>query len=205
VRAGRVAAARRGPAAFRAAVAVVRRRVVVARAVVVARVAVRRRAEVVRGVAVRRARVLADLVPVLRRAVERRAVLRPLRGAVAVRPTAASSFFSMSARRFSNAFSWAETVRVRVAAVGAVRVVRRAVVRRAVVLRAAVRLAAGLRVVRVAGRAVVRLVPVRLVVRGMCPTPPSCFGAGFNSALKFRGFPDFVPVVVVAVKWAGSR
>ncbi|MHB8332149.1 MAG: hypothetical protein ACYDEA_08130 [Candidatus Dormibacteria bacterium] len=49
-----------------------------------------------------------------------------------------------------------------------VRVVRRAVVRRGVAVLAAVRLrAAGLRVVRLAVRAVVRLVPVLLVVRGI--------------------------------------
>jgi hypothetical protein len=107
----------------------------------------------------------------------RRAGLRALRGAVAVRVTAETSFFSMSVRRFSNALSWAVIVLVSEATVGAVRVVRRAVVRRAVVLRAVVRaagrLVAGLRVVRVAGRAVVRLVPVLLGVRGISPVPPS--------------------------------
>ncbi|MGA8426708.1 MAG: hypothetical protein WB801_03880, partial [Candidatus Dormiibacterota bacterium] len=56
-------------------------------------------------------------------------------------------------------------------------VVRLAVVRRAVEVRAAARLAAGLRVVLAAERAAVRLVPVLLVVRGIVPTPPSCFGA----------------------------
>jgi hypothetical protein len=71
-------------------------------------------------------------------------------------------------------------VRFTEAALGAVRVVRRGVVLRAVVRRAveraAVRLAAGFRVVLVAERAVVRLVPVLLVVRGMGSVPPVLLG-----------------------------
>jgi hypothetical protein len=135
---------------------------------VVARAVVRRVRVAGRAVVVRLA--------VVRRAVVRRTGLRVLRGAAALRVTAASSFFSMSARRFSRAFSCAERFLLSEAAVGAVRVVRRAVVRRAVVLRAvvraAVRLVAGLRVVLAAGRAVVRLVPVLLGVRGMDESPP---------------------------------
>ncbi|MGC2192280.1 MAG: hypothetical protein WA751_08090, partial [Candidatus Dormiibacterota bacterium] len=71
-----------------------------------------------------------------------------------------------------------------------VRVVRRAVVRRAAVLRAvvraAVRLVAGLRVVRVAGRAVVRLVPVLLGVRGIGPYPPSLLWRKFRERLEVQ-------------------
>ena len=194
-RAGRLAAVVRGARAARvvaARVAEVRRRAV-ARAGVV-RAVLRRRAVVVRAAAVLRLRAAARGA-VARRVAVRRAGLRAVRGAAALRLTAASSFFSMSARRFSNALSWVETVLVSDAAVGAVRVVRRAVVLRAVVLRAvvlraAVRLVAGLRVVRAAGRAVVRLLPVLLGVRGMVPIPPSGFSARFCGALKFRSSRD---------------
>jgi hypothetical protein len=88
------------------------------------------------------------------------------------------------------------------AAVGAVRVVRRAAVRRAVVLRAvvraAVRLVAGLRVVRVAGRAVVRRVPVLLGVRGIGPSPPSLLRRTMWERLEVQVEPGLLtPVVVV--------
>ena len=167
------AAVRRGAAAL--AVRVVWR-LVVARAGAV-RVAVRRRAV---AVPVRRVRVVARAA-VVRRVVARRAGLRVVRAAVVERVTEVVSFFSRSVSRFSSAFSWAVIARFTEAALGAVRVVRRgavlrAVVRRAVV-RAAVRLVAGLRVVLVAERVVVRLVPVLLVVRGIGPGPPSRLSA----------------------------
>ncbi|HVC38914.1 MAG TPA: hypothetical protein VNH20_02915 [Candidatus Dormibacteraeota bacterium] len=86
-------------------------------------------------------------------------------------------------------------VRFSDAAVGAVRVVRRAVVRRDVVLRAvvraAVRLVAGLRVVRAAGRAVVRLVPVLLGVRGIGSAPPGFSSAHLGSAWKVGLIADY--------------
>jgi hypothetical protein len=65
-------------------------------------VAVRR--AVAARVPVRRVRVVARPV-VVRRVVARRAGLRAARAVVGVLFTAASSFFSMSARRFSSAFS----------------------------------------------------------------------------------------------------
>jgi hypothetical protein len=96
---------RRVVAAAGAARLAVRRRVVVVRRAVaapgVARLAVRRRVVVVRRAAAGVAR-----LAVRRLAVVRRAGLRPGRATVdTARPTAASSFFSMSPRRFSNALS----------------------------------------------------------------------------------------------------
>lgn len=94
------------------------------------------------------------------------------------------------------------------AAVGAVRVVRRAVVRRAVVLRAvvraAVRLVAGLRVLRVAGRAVVRLVPVLLGVRGIGQNPPRLLGRPLDERLEVQGEPGLLTPVVI-VTWVETR
>ncbi|MGH2929468.1 MAG: hypothetical protein ACRDL8_14795 [Solirubrobacteraceae bacterium] len=174
LRRGVAAAVRRGVAAV---VRAVRRRRVV---VVVAGLRLR---EVLRA-AVRRPPVLA---------VRRRTVRLPGRRALVVllaRPTAASNFFSISTRCFSNALSWAVSARVDAALEVAAAVLRRAAGRRAVVRRTLVRLLAArrtpvralarlvldLRVVLEAGRAAVRLVPVLLVVRGISSDPPVCFG-----------------------------
>ncbi|MGH7705826.1 MAG: hypothetical protein ACRENY_08150 [Candidatus Dormibacteria bacterium] len=167
----RVAVARR--AAVGVAERAVRRRVV-ARAGVV-RVVVRRRAELVRAV-VRRVRV-AGRAAVVRRVAVRRAGLRPARAGAGLWLTAASSFFSISTRRFSNALSWVVMVRFNVAALAGVRVARLAVVRLAVVRRtpvrvAVLRLALGLRVVLAAARAGLRLALVLRGVRGIDWIPP---------------------------------
>lgn len=164
----RTAAARRGAAVVPA---VVRRLLVLAAG---AAAVLRRRVGVARVPVIRRARVAVARVAAGRRTVRRAGTRRGDAGPL----NAATSFFSMSASRFSSNLSWADTVLVRAETLSVARTVRpvvvrrAAVVRRAVVLRVAARGAAGLRGVRVAGRAAVRLVPVRLVVRGMSPIPP---------------------------------